>query len=341
MTLPAGTRIGPYEIQSALGAGGMGEVYRARDTKLHRDVALKVLPELHGADPDRLARFRGRRRCWPPSITRTSGRSTVWRTRRARRRWSSSWSRGRPSPSGSPRGALPLDEALAGRAPDRRRARRRPRARHHPSRPQARQRQAAPGRRGQGPGLRPRQGARAGARQRCRRRAVADHHHSRDDADGRDPGNGGLHEPGAGQGPPRRQAQRHLGVRVRALRDADRPPCLRRRGRGRHAGARPDERAAVESPYRRRLRPRSAASSAAAWSGTATAASPTSPTRGSSSTKSPARAPSPAAAAASPTPRAHRAGPLAALVPRGRLSRQHALAGSRNVLFERPTPTLA
>src|SRR5688500_15974456 len=57
MALAAGTRLGPYEIQSALGAGGMGEVYRARDTKLHRDVALKVLPELHGADPDRLARF--------------------------------------------------------------------------------------------------------------------------------------------------------------------------------------------------------------------------------------------------------------------------------------------
>src|SRR5688500_13521984 len=57
MALAAGTRLGPYEIQSALGAGGMGEVYRARDTKLHRDVALKILPELHGADPDRLARF--------------------------------------------------------------------------------------------------------------------------------------------------------------------------------------------------------------------------------------------------------------------------------------------
>ncbi|HEV3214326.1 MAG TPA: protein kinase [Vicinamibacterales bacterium] len=57
MTLSAGTRLGPYEIQSALGAGGMGEVYRARDTKLSRDVALKVLPELFATDPDRLARF--------------------------------------------------------------------------------------------------------------------------------------------------------------------------------------------------------------------------------------------------------------------------------------------
>jgi serine/threonine-protein kinase len=58
MALSAGTRIGSYEVTGALGAGGMGEVYRARDTKLGRDVALKVLPEAFASDPDRLARFR-------------------------------------------------------------------------------------------------------------------------------------------------------------------------------------------------------------------------------------------------------------------------------------------
>jgi serine/threonine-protein kinase len=58
MALSAGTRLGPYEIQSAIGAGGMGEVYRARDATLNRDVALKVLPEAFMLDPDRLARFK-------------------------------------------------------------------------------------------------------------------------------------------------------------------------------------------------------------------------------------------------------------------------------------------
>jgi hypothetical protein len=54
----AGTRIGPYEVLGALGAGGMGEVYRARDTKLNREVAIKILPAAVAGDPDRLARFR-------------------------------------------------------------------------------------------------------------------------------------------------------------------------------------------------------------------------------------------------------------------------------------------
>ena len=57
MSLAPGTRLGPYEITGQIGAGGMGEVYRARDTKLDRDVAIKVLPDVFVADPERVARF--------------------------------------------------------------------------------------------------------------------------------------------------------------------------------------------------------------------------------------------------------------------------------------------
>ena len=57
MALTAGSHCGPYEISAKIGAGGMGEVYRARDTKLDRDVALKILPEAFASDPERLARF--------------------------------------------------------------------------------------------------------------------------------------------------------------------------------------------------------------------------------------------------------------------------------------------
>ena len=57
MALTSGTKLGPYEILAPLGAGGMGEVYRARDARLNREVAIKVLPAAFARDPDRLRRF--------------------------------------------------------------------------------------------------------------------------------------------------------------------------------------------------------------------------------------------------------------------------------------------
>src|SRR6186713_3598403 len=57
MSQSPGSRLGRYEILNPLGAGGMGEVYRARDTRLDRDVAIKILPESVARDPERLARF--------------------------------------------------------------------------------------------------------------------------------------------------------------------------------------------------------------------------------------------------------------------------------------------
>ena len=58
MSISAGTRLGVYEVLALIVVGGMGEVYRAKDTKLNREVALKVLPEPFALDPDRLARFK-------------------------------------------------------------------------------------------------------------------------------------------------------------------------------------------------------------------------------------------------------------------------------------------
>ncbi len=63
MPLEPGTRLGPYQVTAKIGEGGMGEVYRARDTTLDRDVALKVLPEAFTQDPDRLAWWW---KCWEP-----------------------------------------------------------------------------------------------------------------------------------------------------------------------------------------------------------------------------------------------------------------------------------
>jgi serine/threonine protein kinase len=57
MALQSGTKLGPYEIHSPIGAGGMGEVYRAHDTRLNRDVAIKILPATFSSDPERLQRF--------------------------------------------------------------------------------------------------------------------------------------------------------------------------------------------------------------------------------------------------------------------------------------------
>ena len=71
MTLTAGTRVGPYEVIAALGAGGMGEVYRARDRRLKREVAVKILTPSLAADMDLLARLQREAESSLPSIIRT------------------------------------------------------------------------------------------------------------------------------------------------------------------------------------------------------------------------------------------------------------------------------
>ena len=102
MTLQTGHTLGHYEIVSPLGAGGMGEVYRARDTRLGRDVAIKLLPEEFANDPERLARFEREARVLAslnhPHIAHVYG----FEDRTASRAfWSWSWSRARRSPIAS------------------------------------------------------------------------------------------------------------------------------------------------------------------------------------------------------------------------------------------------
>jgi hypothetical protein len=80
MSLEPGARLGPYEVLSSIGAGGMGEVYRARDTRLQRDVAIKVLPDLFAADLSASRDSNVKRRSSPRSIILTSRRSTASKT---------------------------------------------------------------------------------------------------------------------------------------------------------------------------------------------------------------------------------------------------------------------
>ena len=77
MSLTAGARLGPYEVVAAIGAGGIGEVYRARDTRLGRDVAIKVLPPAFSADAERRARFEREAQTWPRSPIPTSSASST------------------------------------------------------------------------------------------------------------------------------------------------------------------------------------------------------------------------------------------------------------------------
>ena len=106
-------RWGPYAIQAQIGAGGMGEVYRARDTKLGRDVAIKVLPQRLHRDPDRLRALRARSA--HARLAQSPAHRRDLRARRVRRRpgaglWN--WSRARRSPIASQRGPVPLTDAL-------------------------------------------------------------------------------------------------------------------------------------------------------------------------------------------------------------------------------------
>ena len=118
MNLPPASRLGPYEVVSAIGAGGMGEVYRAKDTKLGRDVAIKVLPAAFAQDPERLARFAREARLLAslnhPNIAHVYGfESTTLPDGSVAHFLAMEMVEGEDLAERLRRGAIPIDEAIA------------------------------------------------------------------------------------------------------------------------------------------------------------------------------------------------------------------------------------
>ena len=162
MRLTPGQRLGPFEIVGILGAGGMGEVYRARDLALHRDVAIKVLPDLVASDPEKLTRFTREARTLAalnhPNIAHIHGLEETTGVRALVMELVD----GEDLSDVIARGALPPTDAVAIARQIADALEARARTGHRPSRSEARQYQGPRGRDREGPGLRTRQGPRAG-----------------------------------------------------------------------------------------------------------------------------------------------------------------------------------
>ena len=235
MAIARGTRFGSYEVAALIGVGGMGEVYRAHDTSLKRDVALKVLPEELLTDANRLARFQHEAEVLASlshgnvahiyGLERSDGRTALVME----------LVEGSTLAERIGQGPLPPSEALDVATADRRRARSRARARHRASRSEAAQHQAQARRYGQGPRLRHRQGARPARDERAAPQALTTPAMTRGRHRAR---HGRVHVARAGARRSRRPARRHLGIRLRALRDVDRQARVPRRGHDDDARAR-------------------------------------------------------------------------------------------------------
>ena len=253
---PGDTFAGHFRIVALIGRGGMGEVYRAEDATLGREVALKVLPSAsrHATSlDDSTARFRREAQVLAalnhPNIATIHGLEEADGVRALVLELVD-------GPTLADRilaGPIPLDGSGPHRQTNRGRPRSGPRAGHRPSRSQARQRQAAAGRDGEVARLRAGKSRSAGCRGERRRDDEPDHHQSVSDSARRHARHRGVRQSRTGQGPRGRSPQRRLGVRGRALRDVVRRAGLQGRRhlghtRGRAAGrSRLVEAAAVDA----------------------------------------------------------------------------------------------
>ena len=198
MALGPGSKLGVYEVTAKIGAGGMGEVYRAHDTTLDRDVAIKVLPDAFATDPERLARFEREAKVLAslnhPNIAAIYGLEKSGDTRAL----ILELVEGPHAPRSYRQRPDPTRRSPAHRPPDRRGPGSGARAGDHSPRPEAGQREGQGRRHGEGAGLRPGEGAPTGT-VRPRRREL-----THDDDDGsRDKDRlGRLHRGPAARHPP-------------------------------------------------------------------------------------------------------------------------------------------
>ena len=290
MALRSGTRLGPTRSLAALGAGGMGEVYRARDTQLDRDVAIKILPEAFAADAERLARFQREAQVLAslnhPNIAHhprpgddADGAHALVMELVEGEDLSQRIARGRDS----------ARRSTADRQADRRGARGRARTGHRPSRSEAGEHQSAARRHGEGARLRT---GEAGAG-RIRLQAGSSANLSQSPTittpamtmAGVILGTAAYMSPEQARGKDGRQARGHLGLRLRAVRNAHRRSARSRATRSATRWRSSSRRNRTGRRCRRRHRPASRDCCVAAWKKNPSNGCATSATRGSTSTR--------------------------------------------------------
>ncbi len=233
MSLEAGTKLGPYEISAPVGAGGMGEVYRAKDTRLGRDVAVKVLPAHLSASAELRQRLEREAKTISSALAPSHLHAPRRRPSERDRLPGHGVSGGRDAGGSAGEGRAADGAGAEDRHRDRGRPRRRAQERHRPPRPEARQHHADEVGR-EAPRLRPGEARDSGQAGRLAGHEHADGAAAEPAADvpRHDPRDLPVHGARAARGRRGRRAQRHLRVRLRPLRDADGPEGVHRQEPG-------------------------------------------------------------------------------------------------------------